>query len=68
MLLNIKDVMDSKGISMYKMSKDTGIAQSTLPRMYNQQTTRIDFDTLGKICKYLNCEPSDIFSDKGDAE
>lgn len=66
MKLNIKDIMDSKGITMYKMSKDTGISQSTLSHMYNQQTTRIDFQSLGKICKYLNCEPSDIFVNDGD--
>lgn len=64
MVLKLKDIMDKKGITMYKMSKDTGIAQSTLSKIYNQKTTRIDFDTLDKICEYLNCEPSDILSVK----
>ncbi|AMN50283.1 helix-turn-helix transcriptional regulator [Psychrobacter sp. P2G3] len=39
----------------------TGISKTTLHKIYNDQSTRIDFDTIDKLCKYLEVEVGDIF-------
>ncbi|MCF4010986.1 helix-turn-helix transcriptional regulator [Rheinheimera sp. UJ63] len=36
--------------------RDTGINRSTLTRLYHETTTRIDYDTLEILCKYLECD------------
>ncbi|WP_413786723.1 helix-turn-helix domain-containing protein [Psychrobacter immobilis] len=38
----------------------TDISKSTLHRIYNDQTTRIEFDTLSKLCEVLKVTPGDI--------
>ena len=36
------------------------LGRSTLYRMYNNEVTRIDFDSLNELCKLLDCTPGDI--------
>ena len=36
------------------------LGRSLLYRMYNNEVTRIDFDSLNELCKLLDCTPGDI--------
>ncbi|WP_374220361.1 helix-turn-helix domain-containing protein [Psychrobacter sp. H8-1] len=38
----------------------TDISKSTLHRIYNDETTRIEFDTLSKLCQVLEFTPGDV--------
>lgn len=38
----------------------TGISQSTLLRLYHEQTTRIDFETIDKLCAFFNVDVGDL--------
>ena len=40
----------------------TGISKSTMHKIYNEQTSRIDFDTMDKICEALDIEVGDLFT------
>lgn len=40
--------------------RDTGINRSTVTRLYHETNNRIDFDTLEKLCVYLECEVGDL--------
>lgn len=48
--------------TQYWLSKETGIAASTINNLCNNKTTRIDFHTIELICNVLKCEISDIFT------
>jgi putative transcriptional regulator len=39
----------------------TGVSKTTLHKIYNDQSSRIDFDTIDKLCEYLDVEVGDIF-------
>ena len=39
----------------------TGISKTTLHKIYNDQSSRIDFDTIDKLCEYLEVGVGDIF-------
>ena len=39
----------------------TGVSKTTLHEIYNDQSSRIDFDTIDKLCEYLEVEAGDIF-------
>ena len=41
--------------------KKIDLARSTLYRLYNNEATRIDFDSIEKLCKLLDCTPNDLF-------
>lgn len=56
----LNETLKSKHISQYKLSKDTGIAASTLNNLSNNKTSSVQFSVLQKICDALDCEVSDI--------
>lgn len=60
MKIILNETLKTKNISQYKLSKDTGIAASTLNNLCNGKTTSIQFSVLDKICEALDCEISDI--------
>lgn len=59
-------VLAEKGIrsvsQLHRMIKDKGLTMSrrTLDKFYNNESNRIDYDTLGTLCKVLNCKIEDI--------
>lgn len=60
MTVMLNQILDEKGISQNKLSKDTGISISTLRNLNHNRTTRISFEILEKICLYLDCGVEDI--------
>ncbi|MCU4352988.1 helix-turn-helix domain-containing protein [Acinetobacter ursingii] len=40
--------------------RSTGINKSTLHKLYNDESVRIDFETIDKICFALNVEVGDL--------
>lgn len=60
MKIMLNQILDDKGISQNKLSKDTGISTSTIRNLNHNRTTRISLDILEKICNYLDCGVEDI--------
>jgi putative transcriptional regulator len=52
--------MGAKKLKLTDVMRDTGINRSTLTRLYHETTTRIDYDTLETLCRYLECEVGDF--------
>lgn len=52
--------MGAKKLKITDIVRDTGINRSTLTRLYHETTTRIDYETLETLCKYLECEIGDF--------
>lgn len=67
MKITLSQILDEKGISQNQMAKDTGISVVTLRNLKNNKTTRISFDILEKICRYLSCGVEDVLCLEGDA-
>ena len=49
----LKDLMDSKGISQLELADKTGLAVSTVGRLYRNQITRIDISTVETLMRYF---------------
>lgn len=60
MKIILNETLNKKGISQYKLSKQTNIAASTLNNLCNGKTTRIEFSVLDKICEALDCNVDSI--------
>lgn len=59
-------VMAEKGIrsvsALHRMIQDNGLTMSrrTLDKFYSNESNRVDYDTLGTLCKVLKCDISDL--------
>lgn len=60
---NLHILMGEKKIrSINQLSKDTGISRPTLTRIYNDESDRIEFTTIYKLCQFFGCEVGDLFT------
>lgn len=46
--------------SISQLSKETGLSRPTLTKIYENETFRIEFETIEKLCDYFNCDVSDL--------
>ncbi|KQL20488.1 helix-turn-helix domain-containing protein [Cytobacillus solani] len=60
---NLHILMGEKKIrSINQLSKDTGISRPTLTRIYNDQSDRIEFETIYKLCNFFECSIGELFT------
>lgn len=59
-LCNLPVLLAERRLRVADLVRTTDISKSTLHRIYNDQTTRIEFDTLSKLCEVLDVTPGDI--------
>ncbi len=60
-LKKIEEINKSKEWSMYRLSKESGIAQSTLSSLFGRRAN-ISLPKLGRICQAFGIKMSDFFS------
>ena len=58
--LNLPVLFAQKGIRVADADRLTDMGRTTLYRLYNNEVTRIDFASLERLCKLLDCTPGDI--------
>jgi len=58
--------MGAKRLKIADVVRDTGINRSTVNRLYHETTSRIDYQTLSELCRYLDCEIGDLLEYKAD--
>ena len=56
----IDRLLEERGRSFYWLAKETGISHTTLWRLKKGKALGINFETLMKICRGLNCQPGDV--------
>lgn len=62
----LSTLLGAKRLKIADVVRDTGINRSTVNRLFHETTNRIDFETLEKLCVYLDCEVSDLLELKKD--
>jgi len=58
--LRIDELLDAKGKSAYWLAVTAEIPHSTVYKLRHQKTQGIQWDTLEKLCKALECAPGDL--------
>lgn len=55
--LRLAELRKAKGWSIDRLANEAGVNRSTVIRLEQQQTTRVDFDVLDKLAAALECDP-----------
>lgn len=58
--IRVDEILAERERTFYWLAKDTGISHTTLWRLKKDKALGINFDTLEKICRALECQPGDI--------
>ncbi|MEQ1157840.1 helix-turn-helix domain-containing protein [Acinetobacter johnsonii] len=57
---NLAVLLAERKLKVADLVRSTGINKSTLHKLYNDESVRIDFETIDKICKALEVEVGDL--------
>lgn len=58
---HLPTLMAVRRLKVADVIRATGISKSTMHKIYNEQTSRIDFETIDKLCEFLEVGVGDIF-------
>lgn len=58
---NLPVLLAERRLKVADLIRMTDISKSTMHKIYNDQTTRIDFETIDKICEALDVQVGDLF-------
>lgn len=58
--LNLYDIMQQKNMTVLELSRRTGLSRQNIYFMLNRPPNGIQFNTLARICKALEVDPSTL--------
>ncbi|KND16760.1 XRE family transcriptional regulator [Enhydrobacter aerosaccus] len=54
-------ILAEKKLRVADVVRATGMSKSTLHKLYNEDSSRIDFNTVNELCKFLEVQVGDLF-------
>lgn len=57
---NLKPILDERGLSIRKVSRDTGHRFGSIRMMYNDEMERYPRELLERLCAYLDVTPNEL--------
>ena len=57
----VLEIRKAKGLSQEELAKAAGISRATLSKIETNDEAVITTETVGKLCKALDCTPHEIF-------
>lgn len=58
---NLSELMGKNRYSIQDVHDKTGLSRATISLLYHDKATRIDFDTIEKLCLLFECSLEDLF-------
>jgi putative transcriptional regulator len=53
--------MGDKRLKIVDVARDTDINRGTITRMYHDQASRVELETLETLCRYLEVDIADLY-------
>ena len=58
----LSTIMGKRRYSIQELHIKTGLSRNTISNLYHDKASRIDYETIEKLCNALDCEISELFS------
>ncbi len=58
--IHLGRLLGERRLRASEVARKTGINKNTLSSLYNEKVSGIRFDTLERLCKFLNCSIADL--------
>ncbi len=56
----LSSLMGDKRYTIQDVHEKTGLSRNTISGLYNDKTTRVDLETIDKLCDLFDCQPNDL--------
>ena len=65
MRCRLSTLMGQSRYSIQDVHNKTGLSRSSVAQLYHDKATRIDFDTVEKLCTLFKCDITDLLELEG---
>ena len=65
---HLSTLLGAKKLKIADVVRETGVNRSTVNRLFHETNNRIDFETLEKICLYLECTVGELLEVQVESE
>lgn len=59
---NLSELMGKNKMNIQDVHEKTGLNRNTISNLYHEKVTRIDFETIEKLCILFDCEVGELLS------
>ena len=59
-------LMGEKKMKVIDVARETGLHRNTITLLYKETATRVDFETMNKLCELFECQISDLLEYQND--
>ena len=63
---HLSRLMGERKMKVIDVARDAGLHRNTVTLLYNETATRIDLDTIDRLCKLFGCSVGDLFEYRAD--
>lgn len=57
---HLSTLLGAKRLKISDVVRDAGINRNTVTRLYYETNNRIEFETLERLCRYLDCQIGEL--------
>ncbi len=54
-------IMGERRMKIVDVARETGLHRNTITLLYNETATRVDLETIDRLCALFNCKIEDLF-------
>lgn len=58
---NLSTLMGKNRYTIQDVHQQTGLSRNTISNLYNDKASRIDYETVEKLCNLFGCSLEDLF-------
>lgn len=58
---HLSRMMGEHKMKVVDVAKETGLHRNTITLLYNETATRVDIETLERLCRLFRCRVEDLF-------
>lgn len=58
---HLSAILGERKLKVAEVARESDINKNTLHRLYNETATRIEIDTIEKLCRHLDIQVADLF-------
>lgn len=58
---HLSRLMGERKMKIVDVARETGLHRNTVTLLYNETATRIDLESIDRLCKLFGCQVSELF-------
>ena len=59
---NLSTLMGKARYNIQDVHEKTGLSRTTIAQLYHDKASRVDYDTVQKLCQLFDCSVGDLFT------